>query len=238
MERSRGGSHLIVVLLLLILLVITRRRIVEYADDPTKMVRLLYEFYYGYPLYGFYVQILNKINTIVRKILVKYCTTPGRTIVFDFDDTLVYTRPHLMILNHSSGTQTKVYPGIPQIIDLAKYAKSLGYFVAVVSAREETMRETTLQNIAFLGIEVDHLCLLGPTSAKQNVYKQLETQRINEINPIKFPNNTNVCRLILILGDNWYDIATVHTKRITSVKLPHPHDMNAYICRGKKIQTL
>ena len=51
-------------------------------------------YYKGYPEKGLYIKDLKKVENFCKKQKLQNKRVKNRTIVFDFDDTLVYTRPY------------------------------------------------------------------------------------------------------------------------------------------------
>lgn len=98
-----------------------------------------------------------------------------KAIIMDVDDTLVSTNTPYKLLNIKNNT-IFVFPGIKQIIDVAKLAKKLGYNIIILTARPKESFLSTKFNLDLLGIPSDVIIMNNynqPPSFKYDVRKSL-----------------------------------------------------------------
>jgi len=92
---------------------------------------------------GVYKRILNFTTEFLRKNI----NTKNKAIVFDLDDTLVNTRSK----NSPSFVPTigmvEMYDRIPEMVELLKRAKIMGYSIFIITARTPNSEFIVVQNL-------------------------------------------------------------------------------------------
>ncbi|HEY3922192.1 MAG TPA: HAD family acid phosphatase [Gaiellaceae bacterium] len=89
--------------------------------------------------------------------------TPGtKAVLFDVDDTLLNTYSYEIFSNFVYNPTTNaafvnagVFPAVPHMVDLEKYAESLGYKVFFLTGRPGTQRTGTDANLTSVGYDVN-----------------------------------------------------------------------------------
>jgi hypothetical protein len=206
-------------------------------ENLLKSIQLFYE---GFPSRGYYYDCLERVKMFCLGYLKHKAYVPERTIVVDFDDTIVYTKPYNP-LSPKPYRENELYwhfPPIPQIIDVVSFAKSLEYIIIILSARYQRLLYDTITNTESFGIHADKYLLLGKASQKKPILHNLQKitkidlglmtlEDILEVHPNQVPaeNHMNV---VLTIGDQWDDLIANDYGSV-GIKLPDPHDMNAYL---------
>lgn len=205
------------------------------------------KFYKGAPDKGNYIKYLDKISKQSRDFisLLEFRNLVGKTIIFDIDDTLVYTRPY----HHEQKDQEdhpkygKIvhYQGIEPIVRLAKDASRLGYHIIVITARPPQGYRNAMTNLNRLGIYPDALFTSlewgQDPSFKAVMRNNLEYLKIDEVRnmssqelfhykPKRSKRHPFNLKLVMTIGDRWPDI--VGMKDTLGLKLPETYDMNGY----------
>ena len=245
------------VLLILFLYVIPKRIRESMKSDemndhaPTKKIS---RFYKGTPKRGIYIKYLKKIskyciNFITKKENMKI---PNRAIALDFDDTLVWTKPHSPIqLKFKSTSKYGTvfhFPELSPMTSLVKRAKKLGYYIFIITSRPPSAILSTIYNIEKYGVPYDGI-LTSSFYGEHPIFKSKLRRIIEKHHPdeikglntfqllskknkkIKFPT-----KIVLSIGDNWYDIYDGITE--TGIKLPSPNDFNSYVYYKNKVVEL
>jgi predicted secreted acid phosphatase len=174
-------------------------------------------YYRGWPHKGPYVDILNKIRNDLFIYLQNFPKHEKWTVIFDIDDTLVYTNP-INIHNEKdykvrNPENLMVFKGIEQIVDVAKLCKELGFYIIIITARPCESELSSKKNLKYLGINYDeiyHNDKYPDSSFKINLKAKL----------VKKHN------IILSIGDNLNDLKNL--KNCLCIKLPDPSNPNAY----------
>ena len=121
---------------------------------------------------------LDNIKKYCNKLLLSNYqreTPLPKAIIMDVDDTLVNTNIPYKLLN-IKGNIIFVFPGIQQIIDIAKLAKKLGYNIIILTARPKQSFLSTKFNLDLLEIPADVIIMNNynhPPSFKYDVRKSL-----------------------------------------------------------------
>lgn len=121
---------------------------------------------------------LDNIKKYCNKLLLSNYqreTPLPKAIIMDVDDTLVYTNTPYKLLNIQDNV-IFVFPGIKQIIDIAKSAKKLGYNIIILTARPNESFLSTKFNLDLLEIPTDVIIMNDynhPPSFKYDVRKSL-----------------------------------------------------------------
>lgn len=100
---------------------------------------------------------LNNIKKYCHKLLLSNYqkkTPLPKAIIMDVDDTLVNTNTPFKLLNIQDNV-IFIFPGIKEIIDIAKLAKELGYNIIILTARPKKSFLSTKFNLDLLDIPTD-----------------------------------------------------------------------------------
>ena len=180
-------------------------------------------YYRGWPQNGPYVDILNKIRNNLFIYLQNFPKHKKWTVIFDIDDTLVYTNPiNIHTENDYKVRNTEnlmIFKGIKQIIDVAKLCKELGFYIIIITARPYESEMSSIRNLEYLGIKYDELY-------HNKNYPDL-TFKVKLKQQLAKKHN-----IILSVGDNWYDIQNL--KNCLCIKLPDPSNPNAFFTYDNK----
>ena len=175
-------------------------------------------FFIGWPYYGDYVYKLNKIEFIVKNYLRKnFCNKRKEyeyAVIFDIDDTLVYTDGAKVAQNWINSYEAKyknmIFPPIYQMIRLAKYAKEkCGLKVIIITARPQQSYNASVQNLKLFGIEWDDMYHTGSQE------KKIELKRALSNYPYRY-------NFVLSIGDQWPDLMGLNN--YLCIKLPQARD--------------
>lgn len=178
-------------------------------------------FFKGWPYNGKYIDTLNKVYNLVVNYLYNFPKYKNFTVIFDIDDTLVFTDPanslSYNVKKNINGYM--IFPANIQIVNLAKLCKKLGFYVIIITARPYETEESSIYNLKLLGVEYDKLIHnheYPNPSFKINLKK-------------KISQNHNI---ILSIGDAWHDI--LNLINCLCIKLPDLTDNNAYFTYNNK----
>lgn len=180
-------------------------------------------FYKDWPNNGPYVNILNKVKNILVPYLQHFPKYKKFTVIFDIDDTLVFTNP---VNTHSiheykikNRANLMIFKGIKQIVDIAKLCKKLGFYIIIITARPYASELSSIKNLEYLGIKYDEI--YHNKNYPDLTFKVKLKEHLSK--------NHNI---ILSIGDNWYDIQNL--KNCLCIKLPDPSNPNAYFTYDNK----
>ncbi len=188
----------------------------------------VYDFFKGWPYSGKYVEVLNKVHILLKGYLYSfYLLKKKYTVIFDIDDTLVYT-DHLNITKNKEFTNNlnngyMLFPEISQISSIARYCKKLNFYIIIITARPYSSEKSSKKNLELLNIKYDELYHnhnFPDMDFKINLKKKLAKKH----------------DIILSIGDNWQDILGL--KDTLCVKLPNYKDTNTYFTFDNKNFTL
>ena len=205
------------------------------------------DFYKHSPKKGNYINYLNYVckktqSFIKRPELLKLI---NRTIVFDIDDTLLYTRPFLT----KKSTKVLLQPLKP-VVDLLKFCKKVGYKVIVITARPPESIDLIKRNLKKINVKYDalftSLYLNQHYSFKAVMRKNLEYITPDDLKTLSSKELFNLkkpiihkcfnLKLVLSVGDKWPDVD--NSKNILGFKLPEETDMNSYFIFNKNIRRI
>lgn len=146
---------------------------------------------------------LDKLENFLT-VLLKKNKSLYNAVIFDVDDTIVSTVNKPKIIKLSS-KEIFIYPGIPQIVNLAKKANYLGYKVIILTARPKESFLSTVFNLDLLKIKYDSIYM--------NTYNQ----------PIEFKIKVreylcNKYNILFTIGDQVADVAG--PSGLLGIKLP------------------
>lgn len=178
----------------------------------------LINYHKGWPNSGKYFETMNIIYNNLYQYLINFPRTGQKyTVIFDIDDTLVYT-------DHANLFPTKkfpyniikdymIFPEIPQISNIAKLCNKLGFKVIIITARPYQSESSSKKNLELLGIKYDEM------------YHNKNYPDLNfKINLKRKLSKTN--NIILSVGDQWPDLQGLYN--CLCIKLPSYQDNNAY----------
>lgn len=201
-------------------------------------------FYKGSPKKGIYINYLKKISKYcIDFIKMKNNKKKNKAIIADFDDTLVWTRPYkplkLKYISNSKYGKVFYFPELIYIGNILRYARKNGYFIFIITSRPPGSYLSTIYNMERYKIPYDSIftsSFFGEhPDFKAKIRRKIEKHPPEEIKGLntfqllskKLKNTTNCTKIILSIGDNWYDIYDGFVE--TGIKLPSPNDFNAYI---------
>jgi hypothetical protein len=178
--------------------------------------------YNGWPYNGKYVEILNIVYKIVSQYLYNFVllnyskfNNKPKTIIFDIDDTLVYTDPD-KTLNFDIQKNIQnlfVFPSIEQISQIARLGYILNFKIIIITARPYSSEKSSILNLKNINVkyhEIYHNDKYPDSSFKIDLKKKL--LKDNDI--------------ILSIGDQWNDLYGLNN--CLCIKLPDPVDNNCY----------
>ena len=183
------------------------------------------KFHNGWPNSGQYFKKLNQIYNLLYRYLINIPKIKNKkyTVIFDIDDTLVYT-DHANIFKNKQFPNNWIpgymlFPPIPQIVKIIKLCKYLGFKIIILTARPYGSEESSIKNLEILDIKYDEM------------YHNKNYPDINfKIDFKRKLNRTN--DIILSIGDQWPDIQGL--KDCLCIKLPSYKDNNAYFTYNNK----
>ena len=186
------------------------------------------QYYKGWPTWGNYVSTLNKVNKYAISYLRHYSenfNAKKASIVFDIDDTLVYTDPYKNFKYDIVNVKNDIfiYPSIEQISTIARFAKKLGFKIIIITARPQKSEKSSIENLKKFKIPFDDIF-------HAQVYPPPYKYKIELKQKLDIKNN-----IILSIGDQWPDVLGLDKKYYLGIKLPEPDDTNCYICNNKSI---
>lgn len=217
---------------------------IESMEDLRKEIKNIRHFYSGYPTKGYYKEYLKKIENRILSIISSFPITNIRekAIIFDFDDTLCYTRPYNPVCPKIKRKRNKFYQyykPIKEMLSVIKQAKELGYYIIVLTSRSPSMANDTLLNCEDFGFKPDLIftsCYWGQSSVFKNKMRKnidnIDMKKLRKMTSVDLYNhdislNLLKVNVVMSIGDKWYDIDN-HEDTI-GIKLPDPYDMNGYI---------
>lgn len=178
-----------------------------------------YNFYNGWPKTGKYYNKLNEVNYLLYNYLINFSKIKNKknTVIFDIDDTLVFTDRANLFPNKKFPNNLihgyMLFPEIPQIVQIIKLCKQLGFKIIIITARPYESEISSKKNLELLGIQYDEI-YHNKNYPDLNFKIQLK-QKLSKTNNI-----------ILSVGDQWPDIQGL--KNCLGIKLPSLEDHNAY----------
>ena len=182
------------------------------------MNNILINYYKGWPNSGQYFNKLNAIYSLLYNYLINFPKTGKKyTVIFDIDDTLVYT-DHANLYPQKKFPNNWIpgymlFPAIPQIVEIVKLCKKLGFKVIILTARPYDSEKSSIKNLEILDIKYDE------------IYHNKNYPDISfKINFKKHLSKSN--NIILSIGDQWPDIQGLSD--CLCIKLPSYQDQNAY----------
>ena len=198
-------------------------------------------FYKGAPIKGIYIEYLKKIKDYCLSYLEKKANIENKALVVDFDDTLVWTSPHdplsINIVDDKKFGKVFSFPILEPIVQIVKYAKKLGYYIFIITARPPSSYISTVYNCHIYNIPYDSIFTSSfygeMPSFKYKLRDIIETHNPKELIGLntfqlltKKNNLSEHTNIIMSIGDNWYDV--INLKKGLGIKLPSPDDFNCY----------
>ena len=178
----------------------------------------LTKYYKGWPNSGHYYNKLNEIRDLLYNYLINFPKTGKKyTVIFDIDDTLVYTDNQNLFPKKNFPNNVipgyMIFPGIPQIIEIIYLCKKLGFKIIIITARPYQSESSSKKNLEILNISYDEM------------YHNKNYPDINfKIGLKQKLSKTN--NIILSVGDQWPDLQGL--TGCLCIKLPSYQDPNAY----------
>ena len=217
-------NHTDLLLCILLLIIIVLCCIPRKENFTSKRKKISNANYYkGYPDKGMYVKDLNKVENFCKKHILKNKRVSNRAIVFDFDDTLFYTRPYkpfeLTVVKYTKKNEPIFYlPPIEQMCNVLKLAKANGYIIIIITARPPISEKATIANMNAYNIPFD-LVYCDKYKGSNIKFKQQLRKKLSK-----------QCNIVMTIGDQWWDVEEPG-KNCLGIKLPSPKDKNVYIVR-------
>tara|TARA_B100000886_G_C20408046_1_gene485703 strand:+ start:57 stop:632 length:576 start_codon:yes stop_codon:yes gene_type:complete len=178
-------------------------------------------FYIGWPDRGSYVELLKKVYVLVSNYLLNFPKYKNFTVIFDIDDTLVYTDP-AKTLSYNVQKNYKnhmIFPSNVPIVKIAKLCHKLGLFIIIITARPYESEQSSIMNLKLLGINYN--LLIHNEDYPNPLFKiKLKKELSKKYN------------IILSIGDAWHDIKNLNN--CLSIKLPDPYNIDAYFTFNNK----
>lgn len=210
----------VLILVLFLLMCIPRKE--NFKNLNRKKISNL-NYYKGYPEKGMYVKDLKRVGNFCKKQILQNKRVKNRTIVFDFDDTLVYTRPYnpfeINVVEYTKNREPIFYlPPIEQMCNVARLAKKNGYVIIIITARPPTSEKATIANLNAYNIPYD-LVYCDKYKGTNIKFKQQLREKLSK-----------QCNIIMTIGDQWWDVENPG-KECIGIKLPSPKEKNVFIVR-------
>ncbi len=230
------------------------RNNIENMGDHVNHDKEVNKFYNGSPTRGYYINYLDKVKKNTLKFLKRktFRGLIGKTVVFDFDDTLAWTCPFNRVVAqrkiHPKWGNVFHYPPLPPMISLLKEIKKLGYNVVIITARPPMSLGSTWSNLEEFGVGVDavftSVYFQQDPSFKAKMRKNMEGFTIGSLkkkSPTELLNEKggyspmNV-KVIMTIGDMWHDVNG--QENTVGLKLPDPIDMNSYFIYNGEVNLI
>jgi len=210
----------VLILVLFLLMCIPRKE--NFKTLNRKKISNL-NYYKGYPEKGMYVKDLKRVENFCKKKILQHKRVKNRTLVFDFDDTLVYTRPYnpfeINVVEYTKNREPIFYlPPIEQMCNVVRLAKKNGYVIIIITARPPTSEKATIANLNAYNIPYD-LVYCDKYKGTNIKFKQQLREKLSK-----------QCNIIMTIGDQWWDVENPG-KECIGIKLPSPKDKNVFIVR-------
>ena len=186
--------------------------------------------YYGnWPFEGQYVQDLNWAENYLYNYMnyFEVWNWENPVIVFDIDDTLVFTDPGRVkngpVYNDYGifgSNRIVIYPEISQMVNIAKFCQTKNVPVIIITARNEKMREASEKNCKLMGIHALEFYMNDGQfdfNSKARIRAELSKKYT----------------IVATIGDQMFDV--IYPGDSLAVKLPSREDRNCVIFSGKKI---
>jgi len=188
------------------------------------------DFYKGWPDKGLYIASLQKVcyhlhhylmNFPNKYLMYLYPNYKNKkfAVIFDIDDTLVYTDPEKLHEDIKLKSKYMIFPENKYISYIAKLCKYLGYYIIIITARPYDSEPSSIENLKMFNIDYDELIHNKeyPNSTFKVSLKQDLSKKYN---------------IILSIGDSWNDILGLDN--CLCIKLPDTNDINTYFTYNNK----
>jgi len=106
------------------------------------------------------MSIFDKTKTYLINLLSQNQSVPTplpKAIIMDVDDTLVSTNSKVKFVKVNDRDVLFLYPGIKPIVEVARYAKKIGYKVIILTARPKESFLSTRFNLDILKVPYDEI---------------------------------------------------------------------------------
>ncbi len=183
----------------------------------------LINYYKGWPYSGHYYNTMNNIYKILYNYLINFPINKKYTVIFDIDDTLVFT-DHPNIFPYKKFPNNwihgyRLFPPIPQMVTIIQLCYKLGFKIIIITARPYESESSSKKNLEILDIKYDEMY-------HNDNYPDLNF-KIDLKKKLNKKNN-----IILSVGDQWPDIQGLSD--CLCIKLPSSQDQNAYFTYDNK----
>ena len=190
-------SVILIISFILLIGVSWMYNLLDYEDTNNTSKAAFQNIRFGYPQSGIYKRKLQKARELGIKYLKKmekmnYGDFENPAVMFDIDETLSYYGVPLM-----------------EIIDIAKYAKSRGLLIVIITARPTSSEAYSKEELKEMGINYDYMFHMRKD-------EDISTYKKNTKARLKKNNKINI---IMSIGDNIIDIDGIHSGY--SIKLPN-----------------
>ena len=184
----------------------------------------LTKYYKGWPNSGHYYNKLNEIRDLLYSYLINFPKTGKKyTVIFDIDDTLVYTDHHNLFPNKKFPNSVipgyMIFPAIQQIVAIIHLCKKLGFKVIIITARPYDSEKSSKKNLELLGIKYHEMY-------HNRKYPDIKF-KIELKKKLALTNN-----IALSVGDQWPDIQGI--EGCLCIKLPSIQEQKAYFTYDNK----
>ena len=181
-------------------------------------------YYRGWPVKGEYYNKINQISNDLYKYLTNLPKLDKQyTVIFDIDDTLVFTDPANLYPNKKFPMKWypgyMIFPPIQQMVNICKLCYDLGFKIIIITARPYDSEESSKKNLELLGIkyhEMYHNRKYPDIKFKIELKKKLAL--------------TN--SIVLSVGDQYPDIQGI--EGCLCIKLPSIQEQKAYFTYDNK----
>ena len=186
----------------------------------------IYNYHIGWPCTGKYYNTLSRVYKLLYNYLINfpmYSTSKPLTVIFDIDDTLVYTDHSNLFPNKKFPNNWipgfMLFPDIPQMVSIVKLCKKLGFKVIILTARPYGSESSSIKNLEILGVKYDEIY---HNENYPDINFKIEFKK-------KLSKKNNI---ILAVGDQWPDIRGLTD--CLCIKLPSYQDNNCYFTFDNK----
>lgn len=188
-------------------------------------------------------KVYSRVLDFTTELLREHSGIPNRTVVFDFDDTLVNTRDSFSAQVPGVGN-IEFYKEIPEMMELMRRAKVMGYNIFIITARPPTTEFIVTSNLKSIVPQKTIQCIDNifaspiPLSGDIEKFRKFKTVLRKNLQKIdtksactinswqlytldlvkEFPKKDRL-NIILTIGDQPHDIANMSNYGIL---LPRP----------------
>ena len=181
-------------------------------------------YYNGWPSSGEYYDKINKIANYLHIYLTNLPRLNKQfTVIFDIDDTLVFTDPANLYPNKKFPMNWypgyMIFPPIQQMVNICKLCYDLGFKIIIITARPYDSETSSKKNLELMGIKY-HKMYHNKNYPDINFKIELKKK-------LALTNN-----IALSIGDQWPDIQGI--EGCLCIKLPSIQEQKAYFTYDNK----